>query len=481
MRISVVFASTLGVFASGGGVGGGCSKSRHRPRNARRPRRRERRRAADPAAISPDRDLIPWIEDDYSRARQVARERRLPLVIDMWAEWCHTCLSMREGVLQDPAIAALASRFVWLALDTENPENAADVARLGVDVWPTFYVVDPDKEMIHATQQGSSSLEQFRAFLERGERGALAALGGSAGLGAGSAAYYLQIADQRTAAGDHAAAAEAYRAALGGKDSAGERAGIYLARAWALYRDGDYGACADVDAAAIAEVAAAKSATLADFASIVVACAELDEGPDAPRLRAAFRGALEALLADSQAKLSIDDRSEALAILREQALATGDMKRARDYAERQKSLLQQSFKEATTGDERAIYVYHLLDVHRFLGELEASIPQIEALIRERPDDYDPPYRLAQAWRELGKWDRALSSAELALERASGPRRATILKLIATLHRELGNRAAERSARARQVEVLEGLPEKLRDSAELESAKAELERLSSREE
>ncbi|MBV9949383.1 MAG: thioredoxin family protein, partial [Myxococcales bacterium] len=38
------------------------------------------------------------MEDDYPRALAEARARHLPLFVDAWAAWCHTCLSVRSYV-----------------------------------------------------------------------------------------------------------------------------------------------------------------------------------------------------------------------------------------------------------------------------------------------------------------------------------------------------------------------------------------------
>src|SRR5919201_1479189 len=80
----------------------------------------------------PPVDVLPFIEDDYPAALARARTRKVPLFIDAWAPWCHTCRSMRAYVFTDPALAPHAARFVWLSLDTENAKNAAIRGKLGI-------------------------------------------------------------------------------------------------------------------------------------------------------------------------------------------------------------------------------------------------------------------------------------------------------------------------------------------------------------
>src|ERR1700690_1905413 len=75
------------------------------------------------------RGALVWHEDDYEGARACAKQRGVPLVVDMWARWCHTCLSMSQYVLADPALAPFADRFVFAGIDTDKPGNALVVAK----------------------------------------------------------------------------------------------------------------------------------------------------------------------------------------------------------------------------------------------------------------------------------------------------------------------------------------------------------------
>src|SRR5690606_4050965 len=141
------------------------------------------RPASTPApapAPSPSTGL-PWIHDDLVAARARAQATGRPLVVDLWAAWCHTCISMQETVLRDPSLVGLADRFVWLALDTERESNAAALEALPVEVWPTFYVVSPDGA-IQARHVGAGTVGQVRAFLDAGEAGHLDALAAKGGL-----------------------------------------------------------------------------------------------------------------------------------------------------------------------------------------------------------------------------------------------------------------------------------------------------------
>src|SRR5205085_2014335 len=79
--------------------------------------------ATRPAVTASQSGKLDFIEDDYPRALAQARERKRPIFVDVWAPWCHTCRFMRANVLSDGALAREAPRFVWLAINRENPRN----------------------------------------------------------------------------------------------------------------------------------------------------------------------------------------------------------------------------------------------------------------------------------------------------------------------------------------------------------------------
>src|SRR5579863_5656467 len=108
---------------------------------------------------------LKFIEDDYAGALAQARARGLPVFIDAWAPWCHTCLSMREYVLSDALLAPFASHFVFLSLDTEREGNAGVVDKLGVHVLPTMFVVDPNGERVVFAWPGSMTAVELGELL----------------------------------------------------------------------------------------------------------------------------------------------------------------------------------------------------------------------------------------------------------------------------------------------------------------------------
>jgi thiol:disulfide interchange protein len=67
-------------------------------------------RSSAPASIS--RSALVWVEDDYVAALARARAAHVPMFVDVWAPWCHTCRSMKAYVFTDASLQRHAKDFV---------------------------------------------------------------------------------------------------------------------------------------------------------------------------------------------------------------------------------------------------------------------------------------------------------------------------------------------------------------------------------
>ncbi|HSN25963.1 MAG TPA: thioredoxin family protein, partial [Kofleriaceae bacterium] len=121
----------------------------------------------DPCAKTKPVGQMQWIDDDYAAAVACAKQQKKPIVVDLWAPWCHTCLSMQTTVFTDASFAGERDKFVWLAMDTDRPENAAPLQKLAISAWPTFYVLGADESVL-ARFVGAASVPQFHDFLAAG-------------------------------------------------------------------------------------------------------------------------------------------------------------------------------------------------------------------------------------------------------------------------------------------------------------------------
>ncbi len=390
---------------------------------------------------------LKWYSDDYPAALADARASDRPLVIDLWAIWCHTCLSMKHTVLRDPAMAAVADRFVWLEMDTERARNAPALEKFPPEVWPTFFVVDPRDESVAARLLGAADRAAFVAFLDAGAR----RMRGDAG----PFAEAVRSGDMAAAAGRHTEAARRYAEALAAAADDPRVPAVLVARMNALYRADAEGECLAAARAGLARALRGHTPAAADFVYYLHACARGVEPPD-PSLLPAAEAALEAVLADEGAPLTVDDRSEALRIAREIHLSLGRSKAARARAEAQRALLEEA---AAGADPRTALTWHWprAEVHAFLGRPAALIPAFEASEAALPEEYEPPYRLAWIQWKAGRLDEAQGSAKRAIARVYGPRAARAWALLADIERARGDRPATRAALAEVVEVWRGLP------------------------
>src|SRR6185295_2627267 len=116
---------------------------------------------------------------------------------------------MRAFVFTDASLERRAGQFVWLAIDTERPENAPFKRKYPVDALPTFFVLDPKTESAALRWVGGATVGQLQKILDDGRR----AVAGSGGAGHG-VEEVLARADRLYAKNENAEAAKLYREAL---------------------------------------------------------------------------------------------------------------------------------------------------------------------------------------------------------------------------------------------------------------------------
>jgi len=433
--------------------------------------------AAAPAAPA----AIEWIHDDYAGARERAVRAGKPLLIDMWAPWCHTCLSMKHFVLSDPSIRALGDRYVWLAIDTDREINAEAVGRYPVSAWPTFFVVSPEPQQVESRLVGSATVREFRDFLDRGERGALDTRG-AAGRLADGPLRHVRDGDRAAVARDFAAADAAYAKALASGDLADRLPDVLVSAIGVRYKAGDWAGCVRLGLERLGDAARTRSAKAADFAAYADMCAgKLGDAAPGRRVREAIvapQSPIRAVLMDPETALSVDDRADGLRILRDVHDALGQKGEGTALAERQRALLDEAIARAPDAHVAMTFNWPLAEVCVRLGRPAEAIPTLRRSVDALPDEYDPPHRLAWVLLQAGRAADALPFAQAALTRAYGPRKARVQGLVADIHKAMGDVAAERRARAAVVAIHEALPAGQADVKAVLEARAELAKLGS---
>jgi thioredoxin-like negative regulator of GroEL len=390
------------------------------------------------APAAPAAAPVRFIEDDYPRALAEARSRKVPLFVDAWAPWCHTCLSMRAYVFPDPALRRFGGRLVWLALDTERESNAAVVETLGVRVLPTLYVVDAATEQRVLAWPGSLTAPELAAMLD----GALRSAGPAASSGDAEAEFRLA---QRAAADAHPdAAAGAYRAALRAAPAAwAERPAAIDGLVTALEEQKS----PDCAREATAQAAAMPPGTaLADVVRSGIRCATaapLDAAAGADLAALASLG--ERIAGDAAQPILADDRSD---LFEHVVSALAALDRASDR--RRVALAWVSFLDgealrAPSPTARVVFDSHRLAADLAIDAPERAVPMLQASARDFPRDYNPPARLGAAYLAMGKYDAAIASLRRALDLAYGPRKLRMWSTLADVCLKKGDREGAKRA------------------------------------
>ena len=379
---------------------------------------------------------------------------------------------MKAYVFTDKALERYAGQFVWLSLDVEKAENAAYKKRYGVDALPTFLVLDPKTEKVALRWVGGASVAQLVRVL--GD--ATAAVRGR--IPAGAAEASLARADKLYGESDYAKAAAAYREAIEKAPSGWPRYGRAVeSLLYALYQTQDYAGCARLARDAWPRLK--KTSSAANVAASGLSCATELPKEDTKRgeLVAYLAAASREILASPRRDLAADDVSavyETLAAEREDAK---DEAGAKKILQERATFLEKAAAKAKTPDARAVFDSHRLGTYLELGEPERAVPMLQASERDLPNEYNPPARLAVAYRAMKKYDDALAASDRALAKAYGPRKLGILQTRADIYKEKGDLASARRTIEEAVRLAESLPEGQRSDRTIAALKKRLETLS----
>jgi tetratricopeptide (TPR) repeat protein len=158
---------------------------------------------------------------------------------------------------------------------------------------------------------------------------------------------------------------------------------------------------------------------------------------------AGFIAQARKVVADESQPMLADDRSSLYEHIVE-ALHDDDPKLSKEIAREWAAYLEAQAAKATTPQARAVFDSHRLSAYIALGEPQKAIPMLEQSAHDAPGDSNPPTRLARAYLELKRYDRALSEVDRALSLAYGPRKLQVYMLKADIQAARGDRAGERA-------------------------------------
>jgi hypothetical protein len=373
---------------------------------------------------------------------------------------------MRAFVFTDKALGRQAGRFVWLSINTEKRENAAVLARFPVQAWPSFYVIDPKSEKVVLRYVGGATVPQLQRFLDDGEKAA-------------SVGYkrdeLLAKADAFYAAGQNKEAAEGYRAALKGMSTSSPSYSRTVdSLLFALTESRQPEACATVARDAFPQLRSSPSAANVAGSGLDCAVSLPKEAPGKAALVQDLAADAREVLSGSRGGLAVDDVSslyQTLASAREDAGdEAGKKKSLEDWA----AYLEGEAAKAKSAEARAAFDAHRITAYLELGQPERGIPMLEASEKDFPDDYNPPARLALAYRAMKQYDAALAASDRALQRAYGPRKLVILQARASIYDQKGDAASARKTREDALAWAESLPKEQVSERQIAALKKQLE-------
>jgi tetratricopeptide (TPR) repeat protein len=373
---------------------------------------------------------------------------------------------MKAYVFTDKALKRHAGQFVWLSLDTEKAQNAPYKKRYGVDAVPMYFVVDPKTERVALRWVGGATVPQLQKILADG---LVAVKGGGRGV-----EEILARADRSYAEGDYGKAASAYREALqAAPPNWGRSSRAIESLLFALYQTKDWTGCAKTARDAFPRLKNTSSA--ANVAASGLSCALEIPASDATRaeLVKSLADSSREVLAAPRKDIAADDVSAVYETLASEREDAKDEEGRKKVLQERAKFLEAAAARAKTPDARAVFDSHRLGTYLDLGEPERAIPMLQESERDLPDDYNPPARLAVAYRAMKKYDEALAASDRALPKAYGPRKLGILQTRADIYKEKGDIASARKTIEQAIELAESLPEGQRSDRTIASLKKKL--------
>jgi hypothetical protein len=385
---------------------------------------------------------------------------------------------MRAYVFTDPALASQAGRFVWLGIDTEKPANAVLRKRLSIDALPSFFVLDPADARVALRWVGGATVPQLARLLDDA-RAAVA----TGGLASGKRApetpgdIALARADDAYGRADYAAAATAYQEAIAKAPAGWPRYGRAVeSLLYALQQTdaNEQGAQLALDA----YPRLARTTSSANIAASGLDCALSlpREHPRRTELVAALDRIAKAVADDRTIPMAADDRSGVYIALHDAREDAHDSTGAHATAAAWSAFLDGEAARAKTPDARAVFDSHRLSAYIELGQPERAVPMLMASERDLPGDYNPPARLATAYKAMKHWNEALAASDRAMAKAYGPRKLLFYQTRSDIYLGLADSTGARRTLAEAVSFAEALPPEQRSETTLAALRKKLQAL-----
>src|SRR5262249_55578011 len=130
-------------------------------------------------------------------------------------------------------------------------------------------------------------------------------------------------------------------------------------------------------------------------------------------------------------------------------------------------------KRAQSAEQRAVYDSHRLTLYIALGRPDQAVAMLQQSQRDFPDDYNPPQRLATAYKAMKLWPEALSASDRALALAYGPRQFLVLNTRADIQLGMGDKPAAIATLTEALDRARRMPDGQRSDATIRSLEKRL--------
>jgi thiol-disulfide isomerase/thioredoxin len=377
-------------------------------------------------------------EDDFAAAKKQAEQEKKAIVVDLWAPWCHSCLSMKHYVFKDPRVQSLSATAVFVAIDTDKDDNQELVARFKPAVWPTFLVLDSKGEKVLARLAGSATAAEFASFVTSAV--------------APKKVTTLEKADAALTQGNKAEAEKLYQAALAEKGRTPSDIGrAAMSLVLIHWQNGRLDRCA-TDGERFAKAAAGTYA--AGLRATAAEC--LIE--KAPLQKKKLEALLPALIEDCKSpELNVDDKSDLYSTIASIYDALGAIEQADQAKKARLAMLEDAAKAAPDAESARTFDAHRAEAYVDLGRPDDAIKMLQASEKVAPHDYNPPARLAWAYLKKGDLENAKAAVARARAKVYGPRAAVVLMLEGEIQLRSGDKAKAKEAYVSAKNVLSKQP------------------------
>ncbi|MFO0726098.1 MAG: thioredoxin family protein [Myxococcota bacterium] len=378
---------------------------------------------------------LPWVHDDWAAAEKAALSKGKLVAVDVWATWCHSCLSMKNFVLEEKPLGAVADQHIWLSLDYDQEKNADFFRLFPVSAFPTFLVVDPKSKTVVGRWVGSGTAEEMAGFFKG------AKLEATDPISRGARAIQTS---------DFAGAREIFEKALAEKP-ADRSVETRLIEGWIeALSHLDPQLCAEKGAEVVDKTE--DTAPGLDTVSIIADCASgLDEAKKKPILGKIKARLMRSIETPAMKALAVDDQSGVYATLADVLDGLGEKAPADAITERRLAVLEAAAEAAKTPKDKATFDAHRVECALRLKRFEAVEKALLASEKAFPKDYNPPARLALIYRARGDLPAAEQAIDRALKLGYGPRRmrlwTTKIDILIEAKRSAEAKAAITAARA----------------------------------